>query len=227
MGLRGSGLRRGHTSVAGASRGRGRGPTRPLPGPPAGGARARARLWLGSGSPAGRGEGRAPASAGVGARRQSRRGKDGRTRRCPSTAMAEPAARRCCLGWDFSTQQVPWKPRVPAGRGRLLRDAGRAGGDPGAANPGPSLGRASLLGFPGIGRPLPGSASHCRRPQSATATGPGRRPSREGETPRPHPRPRLGPRPRPHPGGILRRVAGRWPEGPGDRKGSRAVVGTK
>uniref|UniRef100_A0A8C8YR89 Uncharacterized protein n=1 Tax=Prolemur simus TaxID=1328070 RepID=A0A8C8YR89_PROSS len=24
-----------------------------------------------------------------------------------SRAMAERAARRCCLGWDFSTQQVP------------------------------------------------------------------------------------------------------------------------
>ncbi|XP_033258005.2 xylulose kinase isoform X3 [Orcinus orca] len=75
---------------------------------PAGGARAQGRGGLGSRSPAGRGEGRTPAHRSVGARGQSGGGKDRQSDTLPGTsvAMAEHAGRRCCLGWDFSTQQV-------------------------------------------------------------------------------------------------------------------------
>lgn len=75
----------------------------------------------------------------------------------PSAAMAEPAAPRCCLGWDFSTQQVLSRPRVRAGRGRRLRATGRASGALGAGTPGPSPGRTSL-GLLGDPAPLPDEA---------------------------------------------------------------------
>jgi hypothetical protein len=92
-----------------------------LPHQPAGGARAPARLVTRVRSPVGRGKGRA---------RASERGDShaaGRTDRRASRAMAGHAARRCCLGWDFSTQQVPsWAPGRAAGALALGRPAAAA-----------------------------------------------------------------------------------------------------
>lgn len=124
---------------------------------PAGGARAQGRGGLGSRSPAGRGEGRTPAHRSVGARGQAGGGKDRQSDTFPGTsvAMAEHAGRRCCLGWDFSTQQVSARARGRPGGAASFATPSGLSGDPGSWNPGPRRGRASLSGFPGTRRLLP------------------------------------------------------------------------
>lgn len=76
--------------------------------------------------------------------------------------MVDPAARCCCLGWDFSTQQVLSRPRVRAGRcRRFLCDVGRACGDLGAGTAGPSLGRNCVSDFWKTRQPSGTPASQC------------------------------------------------------------------
>lgn len=69
--------------------------------------------------------------------------------------MAAPAPRRCCLGWDFSTQQVLPRALERGGAACRPRRAGwRAGGGPGAGTP---LRRA--VGVPSPLRSVRGSGS--------------------------------------------------------------------
>lgn len=125
---------------------------------PAGGARAQGRGGLGSRSPAGRGEGRTPAHRSVGGRGQSGGGKDRQSDTLPGTsaAMAEHAGRRCCLGWDFSTQQVSARARGRPGGAASSATPGGLSGDPGAWNPGPQPRARLPLGLPGDPAPPPG-----------------------------------------------------------------------
>jgi hypothetical protein len=121
-----------------------------LPHQPAGGARAPARLVTRVRSPVGRGKGRA---------RASERGDShaaGRTDRRASRAMAGHAARRCCLGWDFSTQQVPSLGPWPS-RGRPRAWASRRRGAPSRCVAAGRELRPGPRPFPERGRPPAGS----------------------------------------------------------------------
>lgn len=123
---------------------------------PAGGARARARRVTRVQSPAGRGEGRAREPGRWSAATVTPRDglTDGRSAG-PLRAMVEHVTRSCCLGWDFSTQQVPSQDPIACGAGPSppRRRAGWLA--PGAGIPGPSRGCAALLSSPGLKRPLP------------------------------------------------------------------------
>lgn len=132
--------------------------------------------------------------------------------------MADPATRRCCLGWDFSTQQVLSRPRVRAGSGRRrLCDVGRAGGDLGAATAGPSLGRNCVSDFSKTRRPS-GTTARQRHARVRCVRDPAR--TRRSRKRRPLPSPG------PPAAGSCGHLAEKCREDPGDPAGSRAVGAT-